>query len=46
MVAILILGIGIGAATAMFSAVYPVPFEPLAYPQPDRPAASRGRAPS
>jgi putative ABC transport system permease protein len=35
-VVVLTLGVGVGAATAIFSAVRPVLFEPLAYPQPER----------
>lgn len=35
-VAILTLGLGIGAATAIFSAVSPVLFEPLPYPEAER----------
>ncbi len=35
-VAVLTLGLGIGSATAIFSAVSPVLFEPLAYPHPER----------
>lgn len=35
-VVVLTLGLGVGAATAIFSAVRPVLFEPLAYPQPER----------
>lgn len=36
MVVVLTLGLGVGAATAIFSAVRPVLFEPLAYPHPER----------
>ncbi|HKJ01037.1 MAG TPA: ABC transporter permease [Longimicrobiales bacterium] len=35
-VVVLTLGLGVGAATAIFSAVRPVLFEPLAYPHPKR----------
>lgn len=35
-VAVLTLAVGIGAATAIFGAVNPILFEPLAYPHPDR----------
>ncbi|GMV06037.1 MAG: hypothetical protein AMXMBFR53_23140 [Gemmatimonadota bacterium] len=35
-VGVLTLGLGVGAATAIFSAVRPVLFEPLAYPHPER----------
>jgi len=35
-VAVLTLALGIGAATAIFGAVNPILFEPLAYPQADR----------
>lgn len=35
-VVVLTLGLGVGAATAIFSAVRPVLFEPLAYPHPER----------
>ncbi len=34
--AILILALGVGASTAIFSAVYPILFEPLPYPQPSK----------
>src|SRR5579884_1490658 len=34
--AILILGLGIGAATGIFSAINPILFEPLPYPQANR----------
>ena len=33
---ILILGLGVGASTSIFSAVNPILFEPLPYPHPDR----------
>ncbi len=33
---IVILGVGIGASTAIFSAVNPILFEPLPYPQASR----------
>lgn len=36
LVVILTLGLGIGASTAIFSAVYPILFAPLPYPQSDR----------
>ena len=36
MVAVLTLGVGIGSSTAIFSAVHPVLFKPLAYPNADR----------
>jgi putative ABC transport system permease protein len=36
LVSVLTLGLGIGAATAIFSAVYPVLFQPLSYPDAGR----------
>ena len=50
-VAVLTLGVGIGAATAIYSVVDSVLFEPLAYPDPERvvsiaePAATPGGSP-
>lgn len=44
-VAVLTLGLGIGAATAIFSAVNPVLFEPLAYPDPGRLMTITDRSP-
>jgi putative ABC transport system permease protein len=35
-VAVITLALGLGASTAIFSAVYPILFEPLPYPQPGR----------
>lgn len=43
-VMVLTLGLGIGAATAIFSVVRPVLFEPLGYPQPQRIVSIAGRA--
>ena len=43
-VVVLTLGLGIGAATAIFSAVSPVLFEPLAYPEADRVLAISDRS--
>jgi putative ABC transport system permease protein len=42
-VVVMTLGLGIGAATAIFSAVRPVLFEPLAYPDADRVLAISNR---
>lgn len=43
-VAVLTLGLGLGSAIAVFSAVYPVLFEPLAYPEPERLVSITDRA--
>jgi predicted permease len=43
-VAVLTLGLGVGAATAIFSVVRPVLFEPLGYPDPHRLVSIEGRA--
>ena len=43
-VAVLTLGLGVGASTAIFSTVKPVLFEPLAYPNPERLLAIHDRS--
>jgi len=44
-VTVLTLGLGIGSATAMFSAVRPVLFDPLPYPHPERVLSISDRTP-
>jgi hypothetical protein len=40
--AVLTVGLGVGATTAMFSAVHGVLLKPLSYPEPDRLVMIRG----
>ena len=42
-VAVLTLALGIGASTAIFSAVHPILFAPLPYPRPERVITRSGR---